>query len=140
MNPSHADPATAPALPAVPLRPSGVRVLITDGLWPDGATAFVQRLFVGCSRCFLLQVLDPWELAPTAAGALTLVDVETGGRAQVQLAARALQGYQERLGRLCDALRSCVLGHGGAYARVGAATLPAMCERDLLPNRIVEPA
>jgi hypothetical protein len=134
------DEATAPAMPAVPLRPSGVRVLLTDGLWPEQASSFVRRLFLGASRCFLVQLLDPWELEPAAEGAFTLVDVESGDRREVQLDAHTLRGYHARLTRLCDVLRETVVTHGGTYARVRADSLLAMCQRDLMPSAVVEPA
>ncbi|MCA8975013.1 MAG: DUF58 domain-containing protein [Planctomycetes bacterium] len=131
---------TAPVLPALPLRPAGVRVLLTDGLWPEGQTGFLQRLLVGAARCFVLQLLDPWELEPDAEGAMTLVDVETGDRREVQLDRQVIAGYRQRLLRLCDTLRGAVVARGATYARVRADALPAMCERDLLPAAVVEPA
>lgn len=133
-------PASAPALPLSPLRPSGVRVVLTDGLWPEDQSAMLRRLLAGAARFFLLQLLDPAELEPAAEGAMTLVDVETGGRREVQLDARTLRGYRARLGRLCDLLRDTVVGGGGTYARIRADALLAMCQRDLLQSGVVEPA
>lgn len=132
--------ATAPALPALPLRPAGVRVLVTDGLWPEASEAFVQRALVGAARFFALHLLDPWELEPSEEGAFTLIDCETGERREVQLDARTVASYRARLGRLSDALRGEVVGRGGTYARVAADALPAMCRRDLLPGGVLEPA
>jgi len=132
--------ANAPILPAVPLRPSGVRILVTDGLWPGSSGAFLQRALVGSARFFAMQVLDPWELEPEAEGAVTLVDCETGERREVQLDERTIAAYRQRLGRLSDVLRDEVLKRGGTYARVAADSLAAMCKRDLLPSGIVEPA
>ncbi|MCR9248252.1 MAG: DUF58 domain-containing protein [bacterium] len=131
--------ATAPAVPALPLRTGGVRILVTDGLWPDAAGTFLRRVLSSAARFFALQVLDPWELEPDAAGAMTLVDCETGIRREVHLDARTVAAYQGRLDRLCDTLRTEVVGHGGLYARVTAAPLAAMCEHDLLPSGAIEP-
>lgn len=132
--------ATAPELPAPRLRPAGVRVLVTDGLWQDPHVALLQRLQVSAARFFLVQVLDPWELEPAAEGAMTLVDVETGTRREVQLDAHTLKGYRARLQRLCDTLRSDVVGRGGICARVTADSLLRMCQRDLMAEGVVEPA
>ncbi len=79
-----------PGLPAVPLRPNGVRVLLTDGLWASDPAPLLRRLMAGASRFACVQLLDPWELAPSADGALTLVDAESGARSEVQLDARAV--------------------------------------------------
>ncbi|MCA8949367.1 MAG: DUF58 domain-containing protein [Planctomycetes bacterium] len=131
--------AAEPLLPALPLRSAGVRIVLTDGLWSAGSTAFLQRARVGAARFAVLQLLDPWEIEPTADGALTLIDCETGERREIRLDAAAIAGYRARLQRLCDALRGAVVGHGGLYARIAADSLPRMCARDLLPAGILEP-
>ena len=100
----------------------------------------LQRLFAGACHVVCLQLLDPLELEPDAEGAITLLDVESEERREVQLDARAIRGYRERLGRVCDELRSAILGSGGVYARVKADHLSAMCLRDLLPAAVLEPA
>ena len=132
--------ARVPALPAVPLRPNGVRVLVADGLWPGDPVPLLQRAMAGAAQFAFVQLLDPWEIEPTADGALTLVDVETAERSEVQLDARAITGYRERLQRLLDGLRACVIAQGATHVRVAAAALPAMCARDLLPAGLLEPA
>ena len=133
-------PAGAPLPPVAPLRPGGVRILLTDGLWPEDPAPGLLRLMTGAARFFCLQLLDPWELEPAAEGALTLVDCETGQRAEVQLDARAVAAYRGRLQRLLDELRLLVIGHGGDHAVVRADSLASMCARDLLPAGVLEPA
>lgn len=130
----------APALPVVPLRPNGVRILLTDGLWAGDPSPMLQRALAGASQFACVQILDPWEIAPDVADALTLVDVETGERAQVRLDARTIARYRERLDRATEALRAAVLVQGGAFVRVTAGDLGTVCARDLLPAGIVEPA
>ncbi len=137
---TFAGTATSPAAPAVPLRPGGVRVLLTDGLWHGDPGPVLQRLLVGASRFVCVQLLDPWEWEPAADGAVTLLDCESGERREVQFDARSIAEYRERLLRLCDVLRTAVLGGGGVYARVSADGLAAMCMRDLLPAGVLEPA
>jgi len=133
-------PTGAPMPPVVPLRPGGVRVLLTDGLWPEDPAPGLLRLMAGAARFFCVQLLDPWELEPQAEGAMTLVDCESGLRAEVQLDARAVAAYRERLQRLLDGLRIAVVGHGGDHAVVRADALAMMCSRDLLPAAVLEPA
>ena len=132
--------ATTPVLPVVPRRPNGVRILLTDGLWSGDPAPLLHRAMAGAAQFACLQLLDPWEIEPAAEGALSLVDVETGERQQVQLDARTIRGYRERLQRLCDVQRALVLQRGGIHVRVTADALAAMCTRDLLPAALLEPA
>lgn len=132
--------ATDPALPAVPLRANGIRVLLTDGLWTGDPTALLRRISTGAAFVACVQVLDPWEIEPVAEGALTIVDVETGARHEVQLDAATAAACRERVGRLCDGLRASVLAGGGVHVRTSAADLATMCSRDLLPGSVLEPA
>jgi hypothetical protein len=117
-----------------------VRVLLTDALWTAAPGPLLQRVAAGASVWFCLQLLDAWELAPAADGALTLVDVETGARVEVQLDAAARADYLARLQRLCTGLADQVLALGGRCVRVRAADLATMCRDDLLPGGAVEPA
>lgn len=134
------DKATAPALPLVPLRPRGVRVLVTDGLWADDPAPLLHRMMATAVRFVCLQVLDPWELQPEAVGAVAMVDAETGERRELQLDRGTIVAYRQRLQRLCDALRGAVLAGGGVHVQVPADELATMCARDLLPAGVVEPA
>jgi len=129
-----------PSLPTVALRPNGVRVLVADGLWEGDPTPLLRRAIAGSSQFAFVQLLDPEEVDPAAVGAVTLVDVESGQRLEAQLDASGIAAYRERLQRLCDGLRGCVVGDGGAHVRVVADALPTMCARDLLPAGLVEPA
>jgi uncharacterized protein (DUF58 family) len=134
------DVADHPALPALPLRPNGVRVLLTDGLWAVDPAPLLRRLMAGAARFACVQLLDPWELAPTPDGALALLDAESGARTEVQLDARAVAAYRQRLQRLVDALRGAVVGEGGTFVQVPAAGLGEMAARALLPAGVLEPA
>jgi hypothetical protein len=134
------DGETGPVPPAVPLRAGGARVLVTDGLWQADPSPLVHTLLGGGTAAVVLQLLDPWERAPTVGGALTLVDCEHDARAELRLDATAIATYQERLQRLCDGLRTRVVAGGGLFAAVTADSLAAMCARDLLPAGVVEPA
>lgn len=140
---ADAVPCTGPAEPAppqLPLRPGAVRVLLTDALWPQDPAPVLRRAAAGAARFVCVQVLDPWELSPEPAGATTLVDCERGDRAALHLDARAVAGYRERLLRHNAAVRDAVLGLGGVYVQVAAAPLATVCQRDLLPAGVVEPA
>ncbi|MBL8728112.1 MAG: DUF58 domain-containing protein [Planctomycetes bacterium] len=137
---SFVEAGDRPGPPATPLRPNGVRVLLTDGLWPHDPLPLLRQCMAGAARFACVQLLDPWELAPTAEGALTLVDAESGARCEVQLDARAVAAYGQRLQRLVEALRAAVVGEGGTFVQVAAAGLGEMAARALLPAGLLEPA
>jgi hypothetical protein len=129
-----------PRPPAAPLRPGGVRVLLTDGLWPASPAPLVHTLAAGAAWCCCVQLLDPWETAPTVGDLLHLVDCETGERVERRLDRATVAAYQERLQRVTEELRNAVTGCGGVFARVLADAPATMFARDLWPAGVVEPA
>lgn len=129
-----------PAAPLVPLRRSAVRILLTDGLWSGDPAPLLHALQGGASRFVCVQLLDPWELAPTVGAALQLVDCEGDRRLELRLDERTVAGYRERLQRLCERLRTLVVGAGGTYVLVQAGPLAAMASGPLAAARVVEPA
>ncbi|MFO1031815.1 MAG: DUF58 domain-containing protein [Planctomycetota bacterium] len=133
-------PQDAPVAPLVPLRRAGARILLTDGLWPGDPAPLLHTLQGGASRFLCVQLLDAWELAPAVGGALQLVDCEGDRRLELRLDARTVAGYRQRLQRLCERLRTLVVGAGGSYVLVEAAPLAAMASGPLAAALVVEPA
>lgn len=134
------DGAFEPDAPRVPLRPGSVRVIVSDGLWQQDPAPMLRRVAAQAARVVFLQLLDPWERAPQLDEAVTLRDCETGARALWRLDARTRRAYDERLQRLCNALRGALLALGGDHVAVTAGPLAEICQRDLLPAGIVEPS
>ncbi|MFT4512975.1 MAG: hypothetical protein ACI89X_001496 [Planctomycetota bacterium] len=132
--------SNSPEMPGIPLRAGSVRILLTDALWPTDPSGLLGRIASGASRFACLQLLDPWERAPSEDGGVTLVDCESGERQALRLDQHALRTYGERLQRLCASLHETVVRLGGEHVPVTAADLPTVCSRDLVPARIVEPA
>lgn len=132
--------SVTPEMPLAPLRAGGVRVLLTDALWTLDPNRLLGQMSAGASRFVCLQLLDPWERAPSAGGATTLVDCETGERQSLRMDSRSLRVYCERLARLCESLREGVVRHGGEHVPVTAGSLAAICNRDLVPMGIVVPS
>src|SRR5690606_20461794 len=71
------DGADTDLLPRVPLRPRGLRFVVSDFLWEGDPGAAVRAVGTRASHVFVVQLLDPDEVDPPAGGACTLVDVET---------------------------------------------------------------
>ncbi|MEZ5964141.1 MAG: DUF58 domain-containing protein [Planctomycetota bacterium] len=126
--------------PRTPLRRDGVRVVLSDFLRPDDPQPTITRLATGAALLVVVQVLDPWELAPTADGALALVDCESSQRVELVLDEAAVARYRERLARLCAGLVTATRRVGGRCATLAAAPLAEMCRGGLLPAAIVEAA
>jgi uncharacterized protein (DUF58 family) len=132
-------PSPALELPTVPLRPRGIRVVLSDFLTASDPAPLLRRIAAGAAHLIVVQLLDPWEERPSADGALALIDVETGARKDLRLGASAVRDYRERLARLCAAVEAAVRGVGGRFARVVAAPPEAMFGGPLLAAGIAEP-
>lgn len=135
------DPWSPLSMPqALPLRRDGVRVVLSDCLRPDDPQPAITRLAVGAALLVVVQVLDPWELRPTADGALALHDCESAARVDLVLDEAVVARYRARLRRLCDSVALAVRRVGGRHTVATAASLADVCRQALLPAGIVEAA
>jgi uncharacterized protein (DUF58 family) len=127
-------------VPREALRPRGLRLLASDFLFPADPAPAIRRMADGAARLYVVQVLDPWEIDPTPAGAVTLLDAESPERLDLVLDAGAVARYRRRLRALCDAVERATRAAGGLYALLPALP-PAQAFREhLLPQRVLEPA
>jgi uncharacterized protein (DUF58 family) len=125
---------------SVPLRPRGLRAVVSDFLVEHDPVPALRALAAGSAHLYVVQVLDPWELHPDADGARTLVDAEDGARLDLHLSAVAVERYRRRLGLLTDSVARATRAAAGTYALVPAADLATMLRRSLSPQGVVEPA
>jgi len=120
--------------PAAPLDLSGggERILISDGLWPDGGVAAARRFGNGAGRLCLVQVLTGDETDPRPSGASRLEDGELGHLDQ-QVDEAACSAYRARLARHQDGWRAALSGRG-------AGVVSCAVERgfDAATRRLVE--
>lgn len=126
--------------PLVPLRRGAMVLVISDLLWPEDPRPRLRRLTRGASHCFLVQLLDPWELAPSEDGGRTLLDCESGARVDIVLDREVVGAYRRRLARLCDAAREATREIAGSYACVAADDPARMFQDQLSAQGIIEPA
>lgn len=82
---------------APPLRPCGVRVLVSDLLFDAPPLPLVRRLARGAAAFFVAQVLDAEDLAPTGGAGARLTDAETGEVLERVLTEAVLRRYRDRL-------------------------------------------
>lgn len=107
---------------APPLRPCGVRVLVSDLLFDAPPEPLARRLARGASAFFVAQVLDAEDLAPTGGAGARLTDAESGEVLERVLTAEVLQRYRDRLEAHQRLWAQAVLGVRGRLA-TGSAEL-----------------
>jgi uncharacterized protein (DUF58 family) len=101
---------------APPLRPCGVRVLVSDLLFEASPEPLARRLARGASALYVAQVLDAEDLAPTGGTGARLTDAETGEVLERILTEDILQRYRDRLEAHQRLWAQAVLGVQGRIA------------------------
>jgi uncharacterized protein (DUF58 family) len=104
-------------------KPSGVVVVISDLLSPEGYKAGLERLRAARLEVILIQVLSPQELDPSASsGDVELIDRETGEIIEVTLTGGILEQYRKRLGEWFKSIEDTCAALGVHYQRLSTAT------------------
>jgi len=94
---------------------SGLVILLTDFLSPDGYEEGISRLLHRGDEVIAIQILDPEEIRPTAAGPSQLLDVETNRDLKLTIGPQTLDAYVERFARHRQRLRSFLTERGIPY-------------------------
>ena len=93
------------------LRRLGVRVLISDLLWPGNPLQTIRRLREGAAMLFVVQLLSRDDATPPDHGSIRLVDSETDEVTEIYVDSGAKKQYLENLAQLQqswdDACRQC---------------------------------
>ncbi len=104
-------PEQAYAIMPPKLRRLGVRVLISDLLWPGEPLQILRRLREGAAALFVIQLLAREDVTPPEHGNLRVVDSETGEESEIYIDSSLAKQYSENLSRLQqswdDACRQC---------------------------------
>ncbi|OJH42572.1 DUF58 domain-containing protein [Cystobacter ferrugineus] len=79
-----------------PLRPCGLRVVVSDFLFEAPLAELVSRLARGAAALFLVQVLDAEDLEPSGGEGARLVDAESGEALEELLTGSVLAAYARR--------------------------------------------
>jgi uncharacterized protein (DUF58 family) len=89
----------------------GVRVFISDLLWPGEPVPLLRRLRDGAAALFVVQLLAREDADPPGHGNLRVVDSETGDEREIYIDSAVAGQYQENLAQLqqswSDACRQC---------------------------------
>lgn len=89
----------------------GVRVLISDLLWPGDPVHLLRRLRDGAASLFVIQLLARDDATPPEHGNLRVVDSETGDESEIYIDSSIAKQYSDNLARLqqswSDGCRQC---------------------------------
>jgi uncharacterized protein (DUF58 family) len=101
---------------------SGLAIVVSDFLDPDGYERGLRALMERRFDIHVLHVLAADELRPAFGGDLELVDAETGEVREVSVDADTLAAYQTRLSTFLDSIETFCRGHEINYVRVPTDT------------------
>jgi uncharacterized protein (DUF58 family) len=89
----------------------GVRVLVSDLLWPGEPLQLLRRLREGAAALFVVQLLARDDANPPEHGNLRVVDSETGDESEIYIDSSIAKQYTDNLAQLqqswADACRQC---------------------------------
>ena len=89
----------------------GVRVFVSDLLWPGEPVQLLRRLREGAAALFVIQLLARDDATPPEHGNLRVVDSETGDEREIYIDSAVAKQYAENLAQLqqswSDACRQC---------------------------------
>lgn len=114
--------AEATRLLSLQSRRSGLAMVVSDFLFPEGYQAGLKTLAARGFETTVIQVLAREELEPTLRGDLKLVDAEDGSIKEVTVSASLLKTYKANLDNYTAELRAFCLRYGMNYVLVGNDT------------------
>jgi uncharacterized protein (DUF58 family) len=82
------------------LKRLGIRVLISDLLWPGNPVQTIRRLREGAATLFVIQLLGGDDINPPENGSVRLVDSETGEMTEMFVDATVKKQYRDNLAQL----------------------------------------
>jgi len=107
---------------ALSSRQTGVAVVLSDFLDPDGYESGLNALIGRGFQVNAIQILAPEELNPGTYGDLRLVDSETGVMQEVTFGKYRLKAYQQTVQNFCQRLREFCQGRGMSFFSVSSET------------------
>jgi uncharacterized protein (DUF58 family) len=117
---------------ALRAKDTGLAVVISDFLDPDGYERGLRSLLERRFDIHVVHLLSPDELRPMFGGDLELVDAETGEVREVSVDAEALRAYERQLGGFLSGIEGFCRSHEINYQRVTTDVPP----EDLLLRRL----
>ncbi len=103
-------------------KPRGIRILISDLLWPDPPESLTRELSNGANAVLIVNILAEADLNPPRAGRLRLVDAESGATHEIRVDEATRNGYLRGLQAHREHWRRQTLSTGIALAAIEAET------------------
>jgi uncharacterized protein (DUF58 family) len=100
---------------ALAARQSGVAVVLSDMLDPEGYEEGLGALVGRGFQTSVVQILSPEELNPATYGDLRLIDSESGGEQEVTFGKFRLKAYRQTVDNFCQRLREYCTARGINY-------------------------
>lgn len=126
---------------AVPWQAYGLRIVLSDFLFPHEPGPLVQRLADGAGLLWIIQTVTAWELEPGSPGGRRLVDAETDEHLDLVVTSRTIARYRGRLQQLRDGLERAARQAGAVFVTtVVDRGLETVCRDELFPRGILQPA
>lgn len=94
---------------------NGIRVLVSDLLFPEEPAALLRPLSDGAAATYVLQVLAPDEIEPRDIGPRRLLDVESGDMLDAVIDEAALAAYRAAFAAHRDRWTESCRAHGAAF-------------------------
>ncbi len=113
-------------------RPGGIRILISDLLWPDEPRRLLARMARGAAAVWVVQVLSEVEIDPTPAGFSRLEDAETGEHRDLLLDRSAIERYRRAFAAHRDGWRQACRQVGARHVTLTTETLAGSWAPDVL--------
>ena len=133
------EPFDAALRRAPPLRPCGLRVVVSDFLFESPPEPFAERLARGASGLALVQVLDAEDLDPSGGAGARLTDSESGEVLERILTPGVVDQYLARLSAHVSLWQGAARRVRASWSQASAEfTLDALARREL--NELVEVA
>jgi uncharacterized protein (DUF58 family) len=104
-------------------RPRGIRMMISDLLWPGLPGPTLQRLAAGSAATAVLRVVSSMDLVPVETGNLRLTDVETGDQLEVGLDSTTADAYRRAITAHHQQWQEAATRHGVTLATIIAEQL-----------------
>ena len=121
------------------LRRLGMRVLISDLLWPGNPGRMLRRLREGAAAVFIVQLLGRDDVTPPEHGNLRVVDSETGEETEIYVDAGVAREYSENLSQWQQSWADACRQHGAQMTTVVAEELENQLS-ELEAMQLIEPA
>jgi uncharacterized protein (DUF58 family) len=112
---------------------SGVRIVLSDFLFPGNPKMIVERVAAGTGKLFLVQLLDPEELNPQSGGRTRLVDVETEEAIVLAIDPPTVERYKSRLKLLQQSYADACEAAGAVWISISVSDeLEEICRERLV--------